>query len=151
MTNESDEIRTKVNTNLAASMTRIAAFSNRVKHLSAAFGYDPILHRTAHEELRELVIYGDKFPDVANFLHPFADKITAIICCRSDSLVTGGAVGEVFRYDIPESLKKALLACRAGYFVYRDGQWLNGHGESFEMFNVGDEGRPAGRPSRSTG
>ena len=126
---EADEIRTKVNTNLAASMLRIAAADDG----------PPMASDAAQDEFLELVIYGNEVPAVADFLRQFYDSGKAVIHCRWDSLMTEGAVSKVLRYDFDERLKEALLACRAGYFVYRDGQWLNGHGESFEMFNVGDD------------
>ena len=132
MTNEPDDVFAKVRNKLAASMARIAADPG-----------PPMASDKAQDEFLELVIYGNEVPAVADFLHKFYDSGTPVISCRFDVLVAGGAVGEVFRYDFAEPLKKALFACRAGYFVNRDGQWLNSHGESFEMANVEAKRRPA--------
>ena len=122
MTNEPSDICAEVNARLAECMTRILANG----------GDEPMASDAAQDEFLELVICGNKLPAVANFLHEFYDSGAPVISCRIDSLVTEGAVSEVFCYDFAEPLKKALFACRAGYFVNRDGQWLNGHGESFE-------------------
>ena len=125
MTNEADAIRTKVNRKLTASMARILAADDG----------PPRAGDKALDEFLELVIYGNEVPAVANFLHEFYNSGSGVIRLTPNVLVAEGTVGEVFRHDFDESLKKCLLACRAGYFVYRDGQWLNGHDESFEMFN----------------
>lgn len=90
----------------------------------------------AHDEFLELVIYGNKVPAVANFLHEFYNASSGVIKVCVDPLMTSRAMREVFRYNLRESLKKTLLACRADYWVCRDGEWLNGHGDAFVMANV---------------
>jgi len=101
-----------------------------------AAGKTPIARGSAQDEFLERVICGNKVPAVANFLHQFYDPGAAVIRCRIDVLVTNGAMSKVLRYDFTESLKKALLACRAGYFVNRDGKWLDGHGNTFVAANM---------------
>jgi hypothetical protein len=119
------DVIAEVNKELAESMSRISAA-----------GEQPHQADQAHDEFLELVIYGNKVPAVANFLHEFYNSGSGVIKVCIDPLMTSGAVGKVFRYDLAESLKKALLTYRAGYFVNRNGEWLNGHGESFVMTHV---------------
>jgi len=117
-------IVTEVNIELAESMARINAAGEPTRQGDSA-----------HDSFLELVIYGNKVAAVADFLHKFYDSGSGVIRVSLDPLVTERAMREVFRYDLAESMKEALFACRAGYFVNRDGQWLNHRGDLFVMSN----------------
>jgi len=118
--------------------TNIVAAVNAelAKSMAKFVDESPMDSDKAQDEFLELVIYGNKVAEVADFLHKFYDSKTPVISCCLDPVMAERTMRKVFRYDFNERLKEALLACRAGYFVYRDGQWLNGHGDSFLISNV---------------
>lgn len=114
---EADAICAKVNKKTEASRARILAADDG----------PPRPGDKVRDEFLELVIYRNEIPAVANFLHEFYNSGSGVIGLAPNVFVAEGTASEVFRHDSGERLKKCLLASRAVYFVYRDGQWLNGH------------------------
>ena len=101
-----DTVVSAVNDELAESMARIKAA-----------GEPPRQGDQAHDDFLELIIYGNKVPAVADFLHQFFRSGAGVISVRIDPLVTDGAMSKVFRYDLEERLQKLLTAYRAGNFI----------------------------------
>ena len=114
-----------------------------------AAGEPPRQGEKARDDFLELIIYGDKVPAVADFLHQFFRSGAGVIKIRLDPLMTSRTMREVFRYDLEESLQKPLAAYRAGNFVDWNVALVKSHEEAPVMSN--DQGhrrrsRPGGPP-----
>jgi hypothetical protein len=97
---------------------------------------EPLPSDIAQRELLELVIYAGEVPAVAKALQKFLNLGAPIMICDVDDVMTAGAGKTVFRYHIEETMKRLLLAYRAGDFIDGELQEVNWHSGSGEMTNV---------------
>lgn len=115
-------IITEVSAELATSLAKLA-------------GDKPMASDKAQDEFLELVIYGNKVPAVAKFLHQFFNSGAAVIHCALDPLWTESAMKKVFCYHLDKRVERVLAACRTGDFVSWNGQGVECHKSSIEMAN----------------
>jgi hypothetical protein len=100
-------------------------------------------------ELLELVIYAEEVPAVAERLKQFLNIGAAIMICDADEIATAAAGKTIFSYHIEDTMKRLLLACRAGNFIDGDLQNVDRHSDSLGMANAKVRGAPRTDAQRS--
>ena len=99
---------------------------------------DKLLPSTyAIQENLELVLYAERIPAVAMILKAFFKTGVGILVTNRDPVTLAEWAGNTpFRYDLENSVKRLLLACRAGEWVSWDASKIfNYHGETpFDKF-----------------
>ncbi len=84
--------------------------------------HDKILPSTqAIQENLELVLYAKRVPAVARLFQQFFELGIGILVSHTNLVTTAeGAVNETLGYHLEDSVKRLLLACRAGEWVRWD-------------------------------
>ncbi len=94
---------------------------------------DKLLPSTqAIQENLELVLYAERIPAVSLLLQAFFELGIGILVTNRDPVtLTERAINMPFCYDLEDSVKRLLLACRAGEWVNWDiSKVLNLHGDT---------------------
>jgi len=86
----------------------------------------------AIQENLELVLYANRVPAVARLFQQFFELGIGILASHTNLVPTAeGTVNETLGYHLEDSVKRLLLACRAGEWVRWDvGKVFNFHGRS---------------------
>jgi hypothetical protein len=86
----------------------------------------------AMKENLELVLYANRVPAVARLFQQFFERGIGILVSHTNLVATAeGTVNETLGYHLEDSIKRLLLACRAGEWVCWDvGKVFNFHGRS---------------------